>query len=192
MKKIIFLPCLFLLAAVSCNNSAGSRGGAAAADSNSNATSINNTATASNPSQQGYGTFAFTQDGKHRTFTAWHVFVLFPRKASSGSSEILMLEDGGPANAGFDFKINKEGSTVFKTGYANILVPDLLFDFFDTSGISYTGDGMVVIVTSLTANKLTGTFSGKFVKEKSQIKENGSANAPQVIEVSDGKFDLHQ
>jgi hypothetical protein len=192
MKKSIFLPFLMLLITVSCNNSDGSGGAAAVAGSNSKAVPVNTTPSASDPSQGGYGTFTFTQDGKQRTFTAWHVFVLFPRKTSSGSSEILMLEDGGPANAGFDFKINKEGTTEFKTGYANNLMPNLFVDFFDTTGISYTGDGMVVNVASLTANKLTGTFSGRFVKEKSQIKENSASNVPQEIEVTDGKFDLHQ
>lgn len=181
MKKILFIPCLLLLAVASCNNADGPGDSAAVAESN--------TKTASNPSPQGYGTFTFTQDGKPRTFTAWHEFILFPM---NDKTTILLLEDGGPSNAGFDFKINKAGTTEFKAGYANNIAPALLFSFFDTTGISYIGDGMTVNVTSLNETRLTGTFSGKFVKEKYQIKQGSSANVPQVIEVTDGKFNLHQ
>lgn len=138
--------------------------------------------------QKGYGTFTFTTAGKQRAFTAWHEFILFPM---DNSTEVLMLEDGGPGGPGFDFKINKTGSTKFEVGYANTLVPNLLFTFFDTTAVSYTGDGMVVNVTSLSATRLTGTFTGKFVKEKYQAKENNNRGIPQVIDVTDGKFDLN-
>ena len=146
-------------------------------------------ASLSEPSQKGYGTFTFTMAGKKRVFTAWHHFMLFPMDAST---EILMLEDGGPDGAGFNFKINKAGETEFTAGYAKVLLPKLLFIFFDTTGVSYIGDNMAVNVTSLSSNKLTGTFSGQFVKQPYQIKENKSAGIPQVIEVADGRFDLHK
>ena len=145
-------------------------------------------ATSSTSLQKGYGIFTFTGNGKQRTFTAWHPFMVFPMQ----TTDILLLEDGGPGGAGFDFKINKQGRTEFETGYANTLVPKLLFKFFDTTGVSYIGDGMVVNVTSLTVNRLVGTFTGKFVKEKYQIKENRSPGIAQTIEVTDGKFDLHK
>lgn len=168
---------------ISCNNSPGPAPGL------QNDKAETTSASSTNPSQKGYGTFTFTMAGKERVFTAWHQFVLFPMDKST---EILMLEDGGPGGAGFDFKINKQGTTEFETGYANTLLPKLLFSFFDTTGVSYIGDGMIVNVTSLSANRVTGTFSGKFVKEKYQIKENKNAGIPQAIEVTNGKFDLHQ
>ncbi len=184
MKKLFFLPFFSLLLTVSCSNSSGS--------AKESATDAGQTATSSNATQGKYGTFTFTSNGKQRTFAVWHKFYLSPLQTTSGSIDAIMLEDGGPSNAGFDFKINKQATTEFKTGYANNLIPGLLFDFFDTTGVSYTGDGMVVNVTSLSANKLTGTFSGRFVKEKYQIKENASGNVPQVIEVTVGKFDLQK
>ena len=92
-----------------------------------------------------------------------------------------MLEDGGPGGAGFDFKINKAGATEFKAGYSNTLLPKLLFTFFDTTGVSYIGDDMVVNVTSLDAKRVTGTFSGKFVKQKYQIKEDKNSNIPRSL-----------
>lgn len=182
MKNLLtsFFSCSVLI--IFCNSS-GTRIGFC--DSKTEPASM----TSLNSFQKGYGTFTFMMNGKQRVFTAWHQFVLFPM---DNSTEILMLEDGGPGGAGFDFKINKQGTTEFKTGYANTLVPKLLFTFFDTTGVSYIGDGMVVNVTSLSANRLTGTFSGKFVKEKYQIKENNSANVPRVIEVTNGKFDLYK
>lgn len=177
MRKLIFiLPWLIML---SCNNSSGT------------AKKTTQTPAATNADQGGYGTFTFTSNGNQRTFTTWHSFVLMP-KDKWNNSDFLMLEDGGPSNAGFDFRISKEGATEFKTGYSNELVPHLNFSFFDTSGISYIGDGMTVNVVSLSSDKLTGTFSGKFVKGKSQIKENSTANVPQEIVVTDGKFDLHK
>lgn len=178
---IILISCSVLI--ISCNNSSGQ------ASSSQDIKAAPTSMSSSDPSQKGHGTFSFTMNGKQRVFTAWHPFILFPM---DNSTEILMLEDGGPGGAGFDFKINKQGKTEFETGYVNTLVPKLLFTFFDTTGVSYIGDGMVVNVTSLSANKLTGTFNGKFVKEKYQIKENKRADIPQVIEVADGKFDLHK
>ena len=179
----IFLFFVTTLALVSCGNSSG--------PGKKDSPNVTQAANSSNPQQAGYGTFTFTMDGKRRTFTAWHTFVLMVKDKWS-KSDFLMIEDGGPSNAGFDFKINKAGPTKFEAGYVNVLLPKLLFTFFDTTGVSYIGDDMVVNVTSLDANRLTGTFSGKFVKEKYQIKENKSSDIPQVIDVTDGKFDLHK
>ena len=172
-----------VFAAISCGNSPGSDKAASS--------TANQISAAANASQGRYGTFTFTSNGQQRKFTCYHKFFLMPLQTSSGNIDAIMLEDGGPSNAGFDFKINKQGTTEFKPGYANVAIPGLLFDFFDTSGVSYTGDGMTVNVTSLSADKLSGTFAGKFVKEKSQIKDNPSPDVPQMIEVTDGKFDLH-
>lgn len=167
------------MAAISCNNSSAIQENKPASASTSS----------SNSSEGGYGKFSFTMNGKQRTFTAWHEFILFPM---NDKITVLMLIDGGPSGAGFDFRINKNGVTEFKAGYVDMIAPTLHFSFFDTTGISYIGDGMVVNVASLTTNRLTGSFSGKFMKNKYQIKENGSANAPQIIEIRDGKFDLHK
>ncbi|MBS1915093.1 MAG: hypothetical protein JST87_02385 [Bacteroidetes bacterium] len=182
MKTIIQgIIILTVVAAISCNNSNGIA---------KVASSTTSSVVSTDASKGGYGSFTFTSNGQKRTFTCWHPFFLMPLQVSGGSVDAVMLEDGGPSNAGFDFKLNKQGATEFKTGYANILVPGLLFDFFDTTGVSYTGDGMTVHVTSLDENKITGTFSGRFVKEKSQIKDN--SNAPQRFDVTEGKFDLHK
>jgi hypothetical protein len=182
MKKLIII-IITCLVTFSCNNSSGSGTKAIPAASK--------TATSSNDTKAGYGTFSFTSNGKQRIFTTWHSFVLM-HKDKWNNPDSLMLEDGGPSNAGFDFRINKEGTTEFKTGYSNELAPHLEFSFFDTTGISYIRDGMIVKVSYLSGDKLTGTFSGNFIKEKSQIKENASGSVPQVIKVTDGKFDLHQ
>lgn len=177
---IILISCSVLI--ISCNNSSGAASGSQ--EKSGEPTS----ASTSESSPKGYGEFTFTMAGKQRVFTAWHSFILFPMDSST---KILMLEDGGPGGAGFDFRINKTGPTKFETGYADIIAPKLLFTFFDTTGVSYIGDDMVVNVTSLSANELKGTFTGKFLKEKYQIKENKSPAIPQVIEVTDGKFDLY-
>ncbi|HEX4372066.1 MAG TPA: hypothetical protein VHZ50_02065 [Puia sp.] len=180
MKKLFgILIYSVAFAAISCNNSSATQ----------EKTPVSASTSSSNSSQNEYGKFTFAMNGKQRTFTAWHEFILFPM---NDKTKILLLVDGGPGGAGFDFRINKEGATEFKSGYVNMIAPALHFSFFDTTGISYIGDGMVVNVASLNTNRLTGTFSGKFVKNKYQIKEDGSANAPQIIEVTDGKFDLHK
>ncbi|MFI5186168.1 MAG: hypothetical protein ACHQF0_05555 [Chitinophagales bacterium] len=183
MKSLLtsFFSCGVLI--IFCNNSSGP--GIGSCNNKTEPASM----TSLHSLQKGYGAFTFMMNGKQRTFTAWHTFIVFPIEKST---EILLFEDGGPGGAGFDFKINKQGPTEFKTGYANTLLPKLLFSFFDTTGVSYIGDGMLVNVTSLSANRLTGTFSGKFVKEKYQIKENSNAGILQVIEVTNGKFDLHK
>ena len=183
MKNLLIILSWFGVLGTSCSNSSGASSGSD--DKKTEPAS----ASSSDPSPKGYGTFTFTMMGKQRVFTTWHSFMLF---SMDSSAKTLMLEDGGPGGAGFDFRLNKTGETKFEAGYANVLNQKLLFAFFDTTGVSYIGDDMVVNVSSLSADKLTGTFTGKLVKEKYQIKDNNSADIPKVIEVTDGKFNLYK
>jgi hypothetical protein len=75
----------------------------------------------------------------------------------------------------------KEGSTTFN------VTPTYSYIGYITKGyINYLDNPLTVTITSLTATRVSGTFSGTYTLSKG----SGDSNAKQTIEVTDGKFNI--
>lgn len=75
----------------------------------------------------------------------------------------------------------KEGSTTFSVS------PTYSYEGYTTSDFtSYLDDPVTVTITSITATRVSGTFSGKYILSEG----SGNSNSKQTIEVTDGKFDI--
>ena len=75
-----------------------------------------------------------------------------------------------------------------KTGSTTIrILPKYSFEGYVTSQfVTYVDDGVTVNVTSYTAARIAGTFSGSYKLENPK----GSPNAKPEIQITDGKFDI--
>lgn len=75
---------------------------------------------------------------------------------------------------------NKEGSTTIS------ILPKYSFEGYVTSNWTvYLDDGLTVNVTSLSATRVSGTFSGNYRLENAK-----APNAKATLQVTDGKFDI--
>ena len=188
MKKIFFLPFLFLLAIVSCNNSTGSGSSSGSADSTSSA------APASSGGNK--GTITCIMDGQPKTFHVSQSFFEIPLGVDpNGSKDGLEILDGDAKKEGFQFEFKKSGTTKIKTDATGDM--NCIINYYNPQGITYTGENVTVVVTSYDQKQLTGTFSGKLVNINYDGGLGGSTantakNYPQYIQITDGKFDLQK
>jgi hypothetical protein len=83
---------------------------------------------------------------------------------------------------GFQFVINKDGVTQLRGG-----VIKTVSNYRSPDGTLYIDDMATVTITTSMAPRTTGTFSGKW-KNAHYGKTN--PNAPETIQITDGKFDL--
>ena len=72
-----------------------------------------------------------------------------------------------------------------------------IINYYNPQGIIYTGEDVIVVVSSYDQNHLTGTFSGKLVNVNYDgglggAKAKIAKNYPQYIQITDGKFDLQK
>jgi hypothetical protein len=75
---------------------------------------------------------------------------------------------------------NKEGSTTIS------ILPKYSFEGYVTSNWTvYVDDGLTVNITSLSATRVSGTFSGNY-----RLENVNTPNAKQTLQVTDGKFDI--
>lgn len=75
----------------------------------------------------------------------------------------------------------KEGSTTFSVS------PTYSYGGYTTSDFTnYIDDPVTVVITSISASRVSGTFSGKYTLQKG----SGNASSKQTIQVIDGKFDI--
>lgn len=188
MKKIIFLPFLFLLAIVSCNNSSGSGSSPGSVGTPSNA--------APAPSTGDKGTITCIMDGQQKTFTVQQSFFEIPLGVDpNGAKDGLEILDGNAKKEGFQFEFKKSGTTKIKsdaTGDMNCII-----NYYNPEGVVYTGEDATVNVTSYSKSHLTGTFSGKLVNVNYDGGLGGATakiakNYPQYIQITDGKFELQK
>ncbi|HVU58056.1 MAG TPA: hypothetical protein VHD83_23505 [Puia sp.] len=92
------------------------------------------------------------------------------------------LSDPDNTNEKFMFQVpGKTGATTFTNSptysYSGYMNADMA---------SYTDDPVTVTITSISATRVSGTFSGKYSWQKG----TGSGNAKPSVEVTDGKFDI--
>ena len=108
MKKIIFLPFLFLLAIVSCNNSSGSGSSSGSAHSASSAAPVS--------SGGDKGTITCIMDGQQKTFKVQQSFFEISLGVDpNGAKDGLEILDGDVKKEGFQFEFKKSGTTKIKT-----------------------------------------------------------------------------
>ncbi len=181
MKKIIVLPFFILLITVSCNNSAGSGNSSGSAESASSA------APASSDGNK--GTITCIIDGQQKTFKVQQSFFEISLDVDpNGAKDGLEILDGNPKKEGFQFEFKKSGTTKIKSGGGGDM--NCIINYYNSHGITYTGEDVIVNVTSYDSKKLSGTFSGKLVNVYFDGKSDAK-NYPQYIQITDGKFDMH-
>ncbi|MEP7144970.1 MAG: hypothetical protein ABI707_18945 [Ferruginibacter sp.] len=74
-----------------------------------------------------------------------------------------------------------QGSTTFSVTATHSRV-----GYITNGYVNYLDDPLTVTITSLSAARISGTFSGKYTLDKG----SGNTNAKQTIVVTDGKFDI--
>ncbi len=187
MKKILFIILSLSAIAISCNNSSGS-------DKSGN--TENSAASVSSSGSADKGTITCIIDGQQKTFKVQRSFFEIPLGVDpNGAKDGLEILDGDAKKEGFQFEFKKSGTSKIKsdaTGDMNCII-----NYYNPQGIIYTGEDVIVVVSSYDQNHLTGTFSGKLVNvnydgglggAKAKIAKNYS----QYIQITDGKFDLQK
>ena len=188
MKKIIILPFLLLLAIASCNNSSGSGSSSGSAHGASSA------APASSGGDK--GTITCIMDGQQKTFKVQQSFFEISLGVDpNGPKDGLEILDGDATKEGFQFEFKKSGTTRIKTDGTGDM--NCIINYYNSHGITYTGEDVTVVVGSYEQNHLTGTFSGKLVNVNYDGGLGGptsktAKNYPQYIQIADGKFDLQK
>jgi hypothetical protein len=98
---------------------------------------------------------------------------------SKGPKDGLELLDGSAKKEGFQFEIKNTGSTEITNG-SN----DCIISYYNPAGVVYSGNNVLVTITSYSSGHLTGTFAGQFRRW------NGGNKI--LMQITDGKFDLLQ
>jgi hypothetical protein len=127
-------------------------------------------------------------DGKPKTFSVEQSFfeiTLDP--TSKGPKDGIEISDGSGKKEGFQFEFKKSGTTKIKGNVGGDM--NCIINYYNPQGITYTGDGIIVIVTSYDQKRLTASFSGKIINIHA---DRGSEKYPAFIMITDGKIDLHR
>ena len=132
------------------------------------------------------GNISCLMDGKQKTFTLQQSFFeirLDPY--SKGPTDAIEILDGSSKRVGFQFEFKKSGTTIIKTGGGDM---NCIINYYNAAGATYTGKDVIVTVTSYNQKQLMGTFSGKLhnINYKGTSEKN-----PEFIQITNGKFDLH-
>jgi hypothetical protein len=169
--KLVRIVCFSCVLLMSCGNNSSAK-------DNTNATTGSSAST-------GKGNITCTIDGKPVTITIQNSFFEMRLDVySKGADDGIELLDGSAKKEGFQFEIKNSGTTKIKndgSGDANCIIT-----YYDANGNTFVGRDVVVIITSYSGTHLTGTFSGKF-KQLDLVH-----HAEKIIQMTDGKFDLHK
>src|SRR5664279_1934211 len=128
--------------------------------SSNNADASSNTITADNAtsSGSGKGTITCVIDGKPVSIKVDNSFFEMNLDVDSkGPKDGLELLNGSAKKEGFQFEIKNAGSTKITNGSNGCII-----SYYNPAGIVYTGDNVVVTITSYSGGHLTGTFAGQF------------------------------
>jgi len=148
----------------------------------SNADSANNASSANASSSSGGAIYSAVIDGKP-----------FSGTTTNGVSKISLEEnstmDGlnfslGYQNQkqGFEFVINNSGTTQLRKDKIRTVC-----NYRTADGVLYIVDSATVTLNFATGSRTTGTFAGRWVNAHYG---KTPANAPEAIQITDGKFDL--
>jgi hypothetical protein len=95
------------------------------------------------------------------------------------SFEMGSMSGAGP---GFQFLINNTGTTELRNGTIRTVS-----NYHSPEGVLYIDDSATVTITSGASSHVTGTFSGRW---KNAHYGKTPADAPETLQITDGKFDL--
>jgi len=148
----------------------------------SNAGSASNESSANTPASSGEATYSAVIDGKP-----------FSGSTTNGVSKISLEEnntmDGlnfslGYQNQkqGFEFVISNAATTELRKDHIKTVC-----NYRTADGVLYIVDSATVTLNSGTGSRTTGTFSGRW---KNAHYGKTPADAPETIQITDGKFDL--
>jgi hypothetical protein len=168
LQALFFVHLTGLLFACSGNGQTGTPGASAPAGDASSAS--------------GGATYSATIDGKP-----------FSGNTTNGVSKISLEENstidglnfslgyqGG--KRGFEFVINNNGTTNLRKDQIKTVC-----NYRTAGGVLYIVDSAMVTLNGGTGTRTTGTFSGRWVNAHYG---KTPANAPETIQITDGKFDL--
>jgi len=178
-SPIIFSACLLL--ACSVNNSS-SKGKDSLADN----------ASTSNTSSKGDGSFSANLDGvnisggKIDDMQLQNTAFIYPTADNSGKRLLFFLYSDKKGNDAYSFRFSVPDKTGSFTKNIRDGQPfDVTLDFLGGDLSRYSAESLTVNTTSVTASRVVGTFSGKFIL--SNDTPNGTKKE---VTVTDGKFDI--
>ena len=182
MKKLLitFFSCTTLI--ISCNNSLGSQKNAGAENATTGSSSTTSTGSKS-------GTITCTLDGKQKAFDLRGFTEINLDPYSKGPKDGILFTDGDSKKERFQLEIKKSGTTKIKSNAAGDM--NCIINYYNPEGIVYTGDDVVVSITSYNGSNLSGAFSGRLVNV--YFEGGGSKNEknyPEFIQITDGKFEM--
>lgn len=175
MKQLLsfFIVLVFLSGLISC-------GGNAQNNTGKNSTPV----TSKSSSQDDDANFSCVLDGKKISGkgTDQNINAAFHLTGDDKGQLFFRLSDMNNIGDKLQFQVPaKTGTTTFSVS------PKYSYEGYTTSDFTiYLDDPLTVAVTSITATRLSGTFSGKYTLSKG----SGNSNSKQTIEVTDGKFDI--
>jgi hypothetical protein len=175
MKQLHFF-FLFLLPTFGLVSCGGSSQGNKTTDSTSAISSDNNTST-------GDASFSCMLDGKELSGkgTDQNINAAFHMTGEDKGRIFFRLSDVNNPSESLNFLVPaKEGTTTFDPTYAYSLTAYVTKDY-----INYVDNPLTVTINSLSAVRISGTFSGKYT-----LSTANAGNAKPVVEVTDGKFDI--
>jgi hypothetical protein len=154
------------------------------AENANNDSAPDNTATSNTSASSGNASFSCMLDGKEfsGTGTDQNINAAFHLTGENKSQIMIRLSRLDNPEEKLMFQVAaKEGSTTFN------VTPTYSYIGYITKGyINYLDNPLTVTITSLTATRVSGTFSGTYTLSKG----SGDSNAKQTIEVTDGKFNI--
>jgi hypothetical protein len=95
------------------------------------------------------------------------------------SFEMGSMSGAGP---GFQFLINNSGTTELRDGKIRTVC-----NYRSPEGVLYIDDSATVTIGADASSHVSGTFSGRW---KNAHYGKSPANAPEILQITDGKFDL--
>jgi hypothetical protein len=178
IKKLLVITFSAFSLLYSCSGNTNSN---ALKDNTSSSTSSTENSSANS---NGNASFSCMLDGKEfsGSGTDQNINAAFHLKGDDKGQIFFRFSDLNNPEEKLNFQVAaKEGSTTFN------VTPTYSYMGYTTKGyINYLDNPLTVTITSLTATRVSGTFSGTYILSKG----SADSNAKQTIEVTDGKFDI--
>lgn len=157
--------------------------GNSAANSSKDSTSVN-TSTSNTSASDGDASFSCMLNGKKFSVsgTDQNANAAFHLAGTNKGQIFFRFSDLNNPEEKLNFQVpGKEGATTF-----NVTPTYSYIGYITKDNINYLDNPLTVTITSLTATRISGTFSGTYTLSKG----SADSNAKQTIEVTDGKFDI--
>lgn len=178
MRKLsAIIETLFVATLLSC-------GGASSNDGGKNDTLTTSARKSSSSPSGDDASFSCKLDGKQVSGkgTDQNINAAFHLTGDNKGQVFFRLSDMNNIGDKLQFQVpGKVGATTFSVS------PTYSYGGYTTSDFAnYIDDPVTVNVTSISASRISGTFSGRYSLQKG----SGNSNSKQTMEVTDGKFDI--